>query len=116
MAPPLILGSESSRRKEILSFFSLPFIQIPSHFDETSVHFLGDPYQYAQSLATRKGEVLAQQFPDAVVLTADTVVYFNEKIYNKPVNKEQAHAMLRNLAGNWHSVITAVSVRSSSKS
>lgn len=116
MKQPLILGSESSQRREILSFFSLPFIQVPSHFDEASVHFLGDPHQYALSLARKKSEVLTQQFPESIVLTADTVVYFNEKIYNKPVDREHAHKMLRDLAGNWHSVITAVSIRSSQKS
>ena len=107
---PIILGSHSERRKEILSFFSLPFIQIASNFDESSIPFSGDPQHYAMTLALKKAEMLSEQFPDRIILTADTVVYFNEKVYNKPVDKEHAHAMLKDLSGNWHSVITAVTV------
>src|SRR5579862_2003646 len=108
---PIILGSQSPRRKEIFSFFSLPFIQVPSHFEEESIHFLGDPQRYALMLAEKKAEVLSHQFPDNIVLTADTVVYCKDRIYNKPVDEEHAHVMLKELAGTWHSVFTAVAVR-----
>ncbi len=110
MIQPIILGSQSERRKEILSFFSVPFVQIPSHFDESSIRYLGDPKHYALTLASKKAEALSEQFPDRIILTADTIVYFNEKVYNKPVDKEHAHAMLKELSGNWHCVITAVAV------
>lgn len=107
----LILGSRSARRKEILSFFSIPFVQISSDFDENTIHFAGDPQQYALSLARKKAETLSQRFPDHCILTADTVVYFKDKVYNKPINEEHAHAMLKELSGHWHSVITAIAIR-----
>jgi septum formation protein len=110
---PLILGSQSERRKEILSYFSLPFVQIPSHFDEAKIEFLGDPKQYAMTLSSKKADTLAEQFQDRLILTADTVVFFKEKIYNKPTSKEHAHAMVKSLAGHWHTVVTAVTVRQS---
>jgi septum formation protein len=108
---PLILGSQSPRRKEILSFFSVPFIQVPSHFEEDSIVFLGDPIRYALTLAEKKAEKLTRQFPDRIVLTADTIVYCKNRVYNKPVDHDHAHAMLKELAGNWHSVFTAVAIR-----
>lgn len=107
----IILGSQSPRRKEILSFFSLNYEQIPSQFDEEQVVFGGDPVSYAQELSEKKCDELFTRFPDDLIITADTVVYYNGKIYNKPKDLSQAHQMLKELAGNWHYVYTSVSVR-----
>ena len=106
----LILGSQSPRRKEILGFFAYPFVQIPSAFDEDLVVFQGNPSQYAQELSLKKARELATRFPDDVILTADTVVYFDGKIYNKPKSEMEAFSMLRTLSGNWQHVFTAVTV------
>ena len=107
----LILGSQSARRKEILSFFSLPFVQIPSDFDEDLVIFQGNPSQYAQELAFKKSQELMARFPEDLILTADTVVCFEGKIYNKPNNAMDAFCMLRAFAGKWQQVFTAVTVQ-----
>lgn len=106
----MILGSQSPRRKEILSFFSIPFTQVPSHFDEDKVPFLGDPASYAKTLAQSKAEVLSLQFPNEIIVCADTVVYLNGKIYNKPAHKEEAREFLQELSGSKHEVVTAVCV------
>ncbi len=107
----IILGSQSPRRKEILSFFSCPFEQIPSHFDEETVLFSGDPAKYALELSQKKSDELAFRFREDIVITADTVVYFQGRIYNKPKDLQEAHKMLTELAGNWHYVYTAVAVQ-----
>ena len=52
----LILGSQSPRRKEILNFFAIPFVQIPSAFDEESLPFKGDPAEYVKELSFLKGQ------------------------------------------------------------
>jgi septum formation protein len=106
----LILGSQSPRRKEILGFFAYPFVQIPSAFDEDLVEFLGNPSQYAQELSLKKAQELATRFPEDVILTADTVVYLDGKIFNKPKSEMEAFSMLRAFAGNWQHVFTAVTV------
>ena len=80
----LILGSQSPRRKEILNYFAIPFVQIPSAFDEESIAFRGDPSRYVQELSQKKAQELAPRFPGDAILTADTVVFLNGKIYNKP--------------------------------
>lgn len=110
MQKQIILGSASPRRKEILSFFNLPFVQTTSHFDEESIHFEGDPILYTRALAKAKADVLKTTLPEAIILTADTVVFFNGKIYNKPSSKEEAALFLRELGGNWHSVHTSVHI------
>lgn len=106
----MILGSQSPRRKEILNFFNLPFSQVPSEFDEDQIHFTGDPKSYALELAQKKGEMLLKQLPHELILTADTVVYMDGKIYNKPKDLNQAKEFLRQLSGKWHKVFTAVCI------
>lgn len=106
----IILGSQSPRRKEILNFFTLPFIQIPSAFDETQVPYNGDPALYCTELSQKKALELCGRFPEDIILTADTVVYFNGNIYNKPENKEEAIGMLNRFSGQRQSVFTAVTV------
>jgi septum formation protein len=104
----LILGSQSPRRREILSFFSLPFEQVSAHFDEESVPFEGDPVKYAKTLSEGKANSLMNRFPNAVILTADTVVFKEGKIFNKPANEEENFAILQELNGSWHSVFTSI--------
>lgn len=107
----LILGSQSPRRKEILSYFSLPFQQVTPNFDEESVPFDGDPVSYVKILSKGKADSLFPAFPDRIIITADTVVYREGKIYGKPQHDEEAFQFLKALAGQWHSVFTGVTVR-----
>jgi septum formation protein len=106
-----ILGSNSPRRREILGFFSLPFIQDSPDIDEESVPFDGDPGGYAMEIARRKAEQLAPKYPDGIILTADTIVFREGKLYLKPGSLKEAHAMLAELAGKEHQVYTGVCVR-----
>lgn len=107
----LILGSQSPRRKEILSFFTISFDQTPSTYDEDAVPFNGDPQLYASTLSLGKSLELHQRFPQAIILTADTIVSHEDKVFGKPQNAEQAKTTLQHLQGKWHSVFTALSLR-----
>ena len=107
----IILGSQSPRRREIMEYFSLPFIQAPSNFDEGSIEYQGDPVAYAITLSQKKAEVLSVQFGKEIILTADTVVVCKGKLYNKPENEQEAFQYLEELGGHWHSVYTGVTVR-----
>lgn len=106
----LILGSQSPRRREILSFFAIPFEQISPHFAEELVPFEGNPIEYAKTLAYEKAASLAPRFEEAVILTADTVVYKDGKQYGKPANEEEAFQILSELNGSWHQVFTALTL------
>ncbi|MBS4168809.1 nucleoside triphosphate pyrophosphatase [Parachlamydia sp. AcF125] len=107
----LILGSQSPRRKEILEYFSIPFEQVVPAFDEASIPFLDNPEEYVCAISQGKAASLAQKFPNAIILTADTIVYKDGKVYGKPKNKEEATSILQYLAGQWHQVYTGVTVR-----
>lgn len=113
--PHLILGSNSPRRKEILSLFKIPFQIIVSHFDEEAHPFKGNPSQYVMELAEAKSQAIPINTPDTLVLTADTVVYRQGQIYNKAKDRNEAYQMLSELTGQWHTVFTGVSVRQGEK-
>jgi len=106
----LILGSQSPRRKEILSYFDLPFTQATPPFDEEAVPFDGDHVKYVCTLAEGKALSLSSVYPDSLILTADTIVWKSGKLYGKPSNSQEAFLILSELVGQWHSVFTAVSL------
>lgn len=106
----LILGSQSPRRKDVLSFFNLPFRQVSPSFDEDAVPFEGNPIEYVNTLSKGKALSLQDRFLNQAILTADTVVYKEGKIFNKPKDKQEAHQHLRELAGRWHSVFTGLTL------
>lgn len=106
----LILASTSPRRKEILEFFSVPFKQFSPPFDENTISYEGDPKSYVSKLSHGKALSASKENPNQIVIAADTVVYFDGEVLEKPKNKEHAFEMLKKLQGNWHQVYTAVSV------
>jgi len=106
----LILGSQSPRRRDILNFFTIPFVQIAPEFDETQVLFQGDPVTFVCEVAKRKALCLQERFPTEPILTADTIVFREGKLYMKPDSLEEAFVMLSELAGKKHFVFTAVCI------
>lgn len=104
----LILGSTSPRRKEILDFFSLPFTVENPKFDERTIPFEGDPKVYVAALAKAKLTSLMLKFSTHFIVTADSVVYCNGKVYNKPRDEREAFQALLELQGKWHFVFTGL--------
>lgn len=111
----LILGSQSPRRREILSYFSLPFEPASPDFDELSVPFKNNPEEYVKILSKGKADSLYPRFPEKIILTADTIVYQNGKIFGKPLDLEDAMRSFSQLVGTWHTVYTGVTVRHSER-
>lgn len=107
----LILGSQSPRRLEILNHFNFNLTQISPSFDEGSVSYNGNLEQYVCAISDGKSDSLVEQFPDRLILTADSIVYCNGTIYGKPKDLNQAIEFLSELVGNWHSVWSGVTLR-----
>lgn len=107
----LILGSSSERRKLILNFFSLAFIQVHSNFDERSIDMDPDPDLYTCNIAKEKALDIAKKHPNDTILTADTVVFFKNEYLLKPKDADDALQMLKKLSGKWHDVYTGVCVK-----
>ncbi|MEF9497326.1 Maf-like protein [Chlamydia sp. 04-14] len=111
MEPQLILGSSSPRRKSILQYFRIPFTCISSKFEEHAVPYQGDPIAYSRELAVGKAESIVKDHnPEGLILTADTVVVYKGKIFNKPNSYDEAIEMLKTLSGQTHFVITSIAL------
>ena len=111
----VILGSTSPRRKEILGYFDLPFTQVKPDFDEEAIPFDGNPLEFVKILSQGKAQSLKKKYPHDIIITADTIVYCNGKIYGKAQNEEESFKALSELAGTWNSVFTGVTVIKSDK-
>ncbi|MFC1821516.1 Maf family protein [Thermodesulfobacteriota bacterium] len=101
---PLILASESPRRKSLLQQIGLPFRTLPSRVDET--YEMDDPAERALRLAERKAFAVQQDAADSWILGADTLVVVGEMILGKPDDRTAAHSMIEILSGKAHTVIT----------
>ena len=117
----LILASGSPRRAKILHDCGVAFTVIKSDAPEVSDPH--DPERTVKENALAKGRVVS--YPTRLasralanatqrgrcgygVLSADTIVWFNGKIYGKPKDLVEAREYLRELSGNVHTVFTGV--------
>jgi septum formation protein len=107
----ILLASGSPRRRELLGRLDVPFEMVPSGVEERPPQLGEPPEEYAVALARLKADAVAAQFPDRVVLGADTVVALGTQMLAKPEDGEDAIRMLSLLAGREHVVVTGVAVR-----
>ncbi|MBW2347314.1 MAG: septum formation protein Maf [Deltaproteobacteria bacterium] len=101
---PLILASASPRRKALLRQIGLPFRALPSGVDEQGSS--GDPDDLAVRLSLRKAREVCLKAPGSWILGADTLVVVGRRVLGKPLDAEEARAMLRLLSGTEHRVVT----------
>ncbi len=107
---PLILGSASPRRKQLLAQIGVvPDGIRPQDIDETPQP-RELPTPYCQRMARQKAQAVAAG-PDEVVLCADTTVALGRRILGKPADAGEAAEFLLALSGRRHKVITAIAVR-----
>ena len=114
ITPSLYLASQSPRRRELLNQIGVPHTVIAANVVEEAFP-QESPSDYVQRLASEKAQaglntVTAQMLPAKPVLGADTIVVCNGVILEKPHNAAHAAAMLRQLAGVTHQVMTAVAL------
>jgi septum formation protein len=105
-----ILASQSPRRRELLKRAGYHFQVVPSTVDESIFDDTRDPETYAKTLALAKAEEVADRFPDALVLGADTVVDCNGEIIGKPCDRDHAEAITRRVFAQAHRVVTGLAL------
>ncbi|CAM3502020.1 Maf family protein [Marinicrinis lubricantis] len=106
----LILASSSPRRQEIIRSLRLPFEVYPSHVDETIEASL-TPSEAVTVLAERKASAVKEKLNGSmkgVIIGSDTVVVLGNDILGKPVNPQDAFAMLKRLQGRSHQVYSGI--------
>ena len=103
----LILASASPRRSELLRAAGIEFTVRVADIDET-IRADESPEEYVLRLSREKAQAVSQT--GEWVLGADTTVVVNGEIAAKPVDAEDARRMLQMLSGQWHEVLTGVSL------
>lgn len=106
----LILASASPRRKELLASLGVAFEIIPAEVTEHEAPD-ADPREMVSHNAALKADWVAARHPDATVIGADTTVFVDRTVLNKPRDGVEARAMLRMLSGRTHTVFTGLAVR-----
>jgi septum formation protein len=115
LLPSFILGSSSPRRKELLIQLGVDFTTVSPNYDETSFDWPHDKYLGVEQLAIAKASSLIKLHPSSIILTADTIVLFQDNVLGKPHSQDQARDHLYRLRGQTHEVLTGVCVHFSSK-
>ncbi|MBR6510280.1 MAG: septum formation protein Maf [Clostridia bacterium] len=105
----VILASGSPRRKELLKLLFDDFKIEVSKKDETLPKSISAE-KIPEYLSFIKGEDIAKENPQSLVISADTIVLLNGEILGKPKDKTDAFKMLNSLSGNFHFVITGCSL------
>lgn len=109
MQQSIILASSSPRRRELLSQCGIKFEIIVSNIDEAKVPN-EKPQELVQRLALGKAQAVAKNHSNAWVIGADTTVFIDDKILEKPLTPQDAFEMLSLIAGRTHSVYSAFAI------
>lgn len=109
----VILASASPRRRELLEQIGLEFEIMPSAIEEKAISFV--PCEMVMELSARKagdifGKLSEEKRVSAVVVGADTVVAFKDRVMGKPDGRKNAEEMLALLQGESHQVYTGVTL------
>lgn len=115
--PSLYLASTSPRRRELLQQIGVSFETLSVDVDETPLSQEA-PADYVKRLALQKAQAGLGSLKtdgDSLVLGGDTAVVCNGQIFGKPVSREDALKMLKELSGKTHQVYSAVSLVSSER-
>ena len=109
----ITLGSQSPRRRELLSGLDIDFTIEPNKDESES--FTDDMVQeeVPEFLARHKSDTFHRELLDnEILITADTLVFCNGEIIGKPSDRNDAYNIIKRLSGNTHRVITGVALRS----
>lgn len=108
---PIILASQSPRRAELLRGAGIAFESVSPRYDEPHSHdWHMTPADFAEAASYFKARSVAADYPDRLILGADTVVALDGEVFGKPIDREDARRILERLAGTVQEVITGVTL------
>lgn len=108
MRKRLILASSSPRRAQLLRDKFEELIIMPTDVEER--YSSTTPDGIVCELSELKLGDLPCIYADIPILGADTIVWYNNKVYGKPIDEQQAYLMLKELSGNTHEVYTGYTI------
>lgn len=110
------LASKSPRRQQLLQGLGLTFDVWSKEVDESYPDHLQQE-EIPLYLASKKADAFREELQDGdVLITADTIVWIDGQVLNKPEDRDDAIRMIGLINGNTHDVYTGVSIVSNEKS
>ncbi len=109
----ILLASASPRRQNLLRELKIPFKQVTAPNIDEAVPTNIFKEQIAIHLAEKKAKAYTTLNNKELLITADTIVWVEDKVLGKPDNYSNAFQMLKHLSNKKHSVITAVCLKTS---
>ena len=107
----ILLASNSPRRRELLAGLNVPYrvVALPEIDESYPSTLMGA--EIPAYIAREKAKAYANMMNNnTLLITADTIVWLNNKVYGKPVDEDDARRMLQELSGHTHTVITGVAI------
>jgi septum formation protein len=108
-ALPLVLASRSPQRRAILTQLALPYRVVEPDYEERALPLA--PIELVEAHARGKARSVERAPSDGAVLGVDTAVVIDGDVLGKPVDTDDARAMLGRLAGREHIVISGLTLR-----
>ena len=105
----IVLASESPFRRRAMDMVGVPYETRPANIDEKAIRD-EDPAALTRKLAEAKAWKVAGECPDAVIVSGDAVAAKDGKIYEKPVDLEEAAKFLAEFSGNEFQFVTSLAV------
>ena len=110
--PPLILASQSPRRRQLLTEAGYTFtVDAPDDSVERGICSKCSPEELVIESAILKAAAIAKRHESGLILAADTVAVCGSETLGKPTNRDHAEKMLRTMSGKVHRVLTGVCLR-----
>ena len=106
----LILASGSKQRKDIFDMIGLKYEVVISLDEEKSL--ATNPETYVKELSKGKADSVEKQISEkAIIIAADTIIYMDGKIYEKPKTKEEAFNSMKEMSGKVTYAVTGVTIK-----
>ena len=105
----IVLASKSKQRRDIFSMLGIKYEVVESQKEEKSDSL--NPYDYVKDLSIDKARSVQNQLNyKAIIIAADTIIYMDGKIYEKPKNKQEAFMNMKEMSGKRTQAITGVTI------
>ena len=105
----IVLASESPFRRRAMDMVGIPYETRAANIDEKAIRD-DDPKTLTRKLAEAKAWRVASECPDAVIVSGDAVAAKDGKIYEKPVDLDEAAKFLAEFSGSEFQFVTSLAV------
>lgn len=110
----IFLASQSPRRQELLKGLGIDFVVVKIESDESFPEELNRE-EITEFISENKANAFGELNPGEILITADTLVWLNNRVLGKPQDAQEAFDMIAEMSDTTHEVFTSVTLKSNEK-